>query len=166
MRNLRFVIGMILCLALAPMALNAQIRQLVPITLQWNGVSEYRFGTDTLMYVALEDGEYNGLMPTFIQTLPIYDDAVKVTWELKDTKTALLSVEELMVAKDYSYTADFEINAIPLRSRDEAILSIQIVPFRQSSVDLDARFLKVGLQSKLRLTLCNGLGQLVQDWLA
>ena len=57
MRNLRFGIGMILCLALAPMALKAQIRQLVPVILHWNGVSEYRFGADTLSYIALEDGD-------------------------------------------------------------------------------------------------------------
>lgn len=148
MRNLRFGIGLILCLFLAPMALNAQIRQMVPITLQWNGVLEYRFGTDTLMYVALEDGEYNGLMPTFIQTLPIYDDAVKVTWELMDQKTAPLSAEEMMVAKDYSYAADFEINAIPLRSRDEAILSIQIVPFCQHGTQYEKL-----LSANLLLTL-------------
>ena len=137
MRNLRFGIGMILCLALVPMALKAQIRQLVPVNLHWNGVSEYRFGADTLSYIALEGGDYNSLMPIFIQTLPIYDDAVNVTWELTDQKTAPLSAEEMMVAKEYSYPTDFEINAIPLRSRDEAILSIRIVPFRRNGTQFE-----------------------------
>ena len=132
MRNLCFGIWFFFCLTLAPLALKAQMRQLVPLAFQWNGVSEYCFGSDTLVYINLEDGEYNGLMPTFIHTMPIYDDAVDVVLELKDVKTAPLSTEEMRVAKDYSYAADFEINAMTLRSRDEALLSIRVVPFRQN----------------------------------
>ena len=131
MRNLRFGIWIFFCLALAPLALSAQMRQLVPIALQWEGVEKFHYGADTLYYVALEGGDYSGPMPTFCHSLPIYDNAVNVVVELKDVKTAPLTEEELTIAKDFSYNADFEVNAMPMRSRDKALLSIRIVPFRQ-----------------------------------
>ena len=60
MRNVRFFLCFCLCLALAPMVLKAQIRQLVPLELEWNGVAQMHFGSDTLLYIALENGEYDG----------------------------------------------------------------------------------------------------------
>ncbi len=132
MRNIRFCLFFLLGLVVMPMALNAQMKQVVPVELQWNGVEKSQFGNDTIFYIALENGYYNGIMPTFNQALPIYDDAVKVAMELKDVKTATLTAEELEIAKDFSYLSDFELEAIPLRSRDEALLSIRIVPFRQN----------------------------------
>ena len=132
MRNIRFCLFFLLGLVVMPMALNAQMKQVVPVELQWNGVEKSQFGNDTIFYIALENGYYNGIMPTFNQALPIYDDAVKVAMELKDVKTASLTAEELEIAKEFSYLSDFELEAIPLRSRDEALLSIRIVPFRQN----------------------------------
>ena len=132
MRNRRLGVWFLVVLVLAPMALRAQIRQLVPIVLQWNGVEEFQYGSDTLSYISLNNGENIGPMPVFIQSLPIYDDAVKVSLELKDVRTAPLSAEEMNIANDYSYSFDFEAKAIPLRSRDESLLSISIVPFRQN----------------------------------
>lgn len=158
MRNLRFDLWIFLCLALAPLAINAQMSQLVPIVLQWNGVEEWHYGTDTLSYISLEDGNYNGPMPTFVHSMPIYDDAVSVTVELKDLKTAPLSAEEMDVAKIFSYAADFEINAIPLRSRDEALLSIRIVPFRQNGKQYEKL-----LSAHLLLTLTPDFSKTVSD---
>ena len=132
MRNIRFCLFFLLGLVVMPMALNAQMKQVVPVELQWNGVEKSQFGNDTIFYIALENGYYNGIMPTFNRALPIYDDAVKVAVELKDVKTASLTAEELEIAKEFSYLSDFELEAIPLRSRDEALLSIRIVPFRQN----------------------------------
>ena len=116
---------------LAPVSLWGQMKISYPIRLQWKGVAEERVGTDTLLYMALESAEYNGIMPVFCQSFPIYDDAVKVDAQLLDVKTAVLSAEEMQVALDFSYGLDFELNAIPLRSRDESLLSVRIVPFRQ-----------------------------------
>ena len=132
MRNIRFCLFFLLGLVVMPMALNAQMKQVVPVELQWNGVEKSQFGNDTIFYIALENGYYNGIMPTFNQSLPIYDDAVKVAVELKDVKTAPLTAEEWEIAKGFSYHSDFELEAIPLRSRDEALLSIRIVPFCQN----------------------------------
>ena len=148
MRNLRLGIWILFCFALAPLASKAQMRHLIPLAFQWNGVSEFRYGSDTLLYISLEDGEYNGPMPSFIHTLPIYDDAVSVALELKDVKTAPLSTEEMRVAKDYSYAGDFEVNAVTLRSRDEAFLSIRIVPFRQNG-----QFYEKLISAQLQFTL-------------
>ena len=158
MRNLRFDLWIFLCLVMAPLAIDAQMSQLVPIVLQWNGVEEWHYGTDTLSYISLEDGNYNGPMPTFVHSMPIYDDAVSVTVELKDLKTAPLSAEEMDVAKIFSYAADFEINAIPLRSRDEALLSIRIVPFRQNGKQYEKL-----LSAHLLLTLTPDFSKTVSD---
>ena len=138
----------LLLLILAPLALCAQIRQVVPVSLQWNGVEEMRYGSDTLSFIALEDAVYEGPMPVFVYSIPIYDDAVKVSLELNDVKSAPLSSEEMVVAKHCSYSVDFEVNAIPLRSRDEALLSIRIVPFRQNG----SQYEKL-LSANLMLTL-------------
>ena len=106
----------LLLLVLVPVALSAQIRQVVPVSLQWKGVEEMRYGSDTLFYIALEDAAYAGPMPIFIYSMPIYDDAVKVNLELKDVKSTSLSIEEMTIAKQFSYPTDFEVYAMPLRS--------------------------------------------------
>ena len=125
------VLFLMIFVFLAPVSLWGQLKMSYPIRLQWKGVAEERVGTDTLLYMALESAEYNGIMPVFCQSFPIYDDAVKVDAQLLDVKTAVLSAEEMQVALDFSYGLDFELNAIPLRSRDESLLSVRIVPFRQ-----------------------------------
>lgn len=132
MRNLHFLLCFILCLFMTPLALDAQTRQLVPLDLKWNGVARYTQANDTLFYINLENAEFIGQMPVYTQVLPIYDDAVKVTIELNDVKVAPLSDEEFDIAKQYSYSDVFEVEAFPLRSRDEAVLSIRVTPFRQS----------------------------------
>ena len=100
---------------LAPVSLWGQMKMSYPISLQWKGVAEERVGTDTLLIMALESAEYNGIMPVFCQSFPIYDDAVKVEARLLDVKVAPLSDEEMRVARDFSYGTDFEVNAVPLR---------------------------------------------------
>ncbi len=137
MRNIRFCLWIFVCLVLMPRTLHAQISQSVKVDLQWNGVAASQYGTDTLSYIGLVDGYYNGPLPSYNLSLPIYDDAVKATVELKNLKTAPLTAEEWNVAKGCSYSADFEITAIPLRSRDEALLSIRIKPFRQNGSMLE-----------------------------
>ena len=117
---------------LAPVSLWGQVKMSHPIRLQWGGVVEEHVGTDTLLYMALESAEYESAMPVFCQSFPIYDDAVKVDVQLLDVKAKFLSAEEMQVSHGFSYGTDFEVNAIPLRSRDEALLSVRIVPFRQN----------------------------------
>lgn len=134
MRNKIRLFTVLFLMALAfftPVSLLGQMKMSHPIRLQWNGVATERIGTDTLLYIALESAEYQGAMPVFCESFPIYDDAVKVVVQCLDVKTEPLTEEEKQVAGDFSYQSDFEVNAIPLRSRDEALLSIRIVPFRQ-----------------------------------
>ena len=112
-------------------SLYGQVKQNQPIRLEWNGVAEQSLASDTLLYIDLESGVYESLMPVFCQSYPIYDDAVKVEVDLQDVKAEALTGTEMKVAQNYSYSADFEVTAVPLRSRDEALLSVRIVPFRQ-----------------------------------
>ena len=114
-----------------PTALFGQVKMSHPIRLQWKGVAEQRLSADTLLYMDLESGVYEGLMPVYYQSFPIYDDAVKVDVELQNVKTEALTEAEMKVIRNTTYGADFEVIATPLRSRDEALLSVRIVPFRQ-----------------------------------
>ena len=114
-----------------PISLFAQVSSVYPIQLQWNGVGEVHNANDTVSYIGLESAEYEGVMPVFCQSFPIYDDAVKAQVKLSNVKTMQLSAEELQVARNAFYPSDFEVNVFPLRSRDESLLSVRIVPFRQ-----------------------------------
>ena len=118
-------------LAVISLAVRAQSVMQLPIELQWQGVAEERNPYDTLLYIALESAQYEGPMPCYVQSIPIFDDQVKVEVKLQSIKTAPLSDEEMQIASSFSYHADFEVEAAPLRARDEAILSLRIVPFRQ-----------------------------------
>jgi hypothetical protein len=118
--------------AFAPLSLLGQVKMSYPIRLQWQGVTEQHIASDTLLYIALESGVYEGVMPVYYQSFPIYDDAVKVEVECLNVKAEVLSSAEMKVAHGYAYNADFEVSATPLRSRDEALLSVRIVPFRQN----------------------------------
>ncbi|MBR5081776.1 MAG: type IX secretion system sortase PorU [Bacteroidales bacterium] len=133
LRIIRFnwLLFLMVLAVMAPASLRGQVRMSYPVRLQWNGVVEQRFASDTLLYMDLESGVYEGLMPVYYQSYPIYDDAVKVEVELLNVKAETLSGEELQVAHNFTYTADFEVTVSPLRSRDEALLSVRIVPFRQ-----------------------------------
>ena len=115
-----------------PVSLKGQVTMSQPVCLQWNGVAEHRSASDTLLYIDLESGVYDGLMPVFCQSFPIYDDAVKVEVKCLNVKAEALTESELKIARNYVYHTDFEVTAVPLRSRDEALLSVRIVPFRQN----------------------------------
>ena len=133
MRRNRFGIGLLLGFVLFPMLLQAQLRQTLPIALQWHGVAENHNAHDTLLYIDLEDGDYFNFssIPEYCCSVSIYDDAVKVDVVLKNVKAAPLSDAERMAIEGFSFDTDFVVNAMPLRSRDEALLSIRIMPFRQ-----------------------------------
>lgn len=115
----------------APVSLWGQMRMDCPIRLQWNGVAMQRIASDTLLYIDLESGTYENIMPVYCYSFPIYDDAVKVEVECLNVKTEVLTEAEMKVARNFAYDVDFEVTATPLRSRDEALLSVRIVPFRQ-----------------------------------
>ena len=112
-------------------SLWGQMKMEQTIRLQWLGVAEQHFGSDTLLYIDLESGVYEDVMPVFYKSLPIYDNAVKVEVVCDDVKAEALTEAEMKVARNYAYGSDFEVTAKPLRSRDEALLSVRIVPFRQ-----------------------------------
>ena len=133
LRIIRFnwLLFLMVLAVMGPASLRGQVRMSYPVRLQWNGVAEQHIASDTLLIMDLESGVYEGVMPMFCQSYPIYDDAVKVEVELMDVKAETLSMEEMQVAHDFIFNADFEVTAIPLRSRDEALLSVRIVPFRQ-----------------------------------
>lgn len=121
---------LVFSLLLAKVALS-QMTQQIPLNLKWNGIADERYGGDTLYYIALESAQYDGPMPTFVQSLPIFDDAVKVAVSLNQVTAVPLSDEELEIAEKYAYSPDFVVDAKPLRSRDEAFLCVRVVPFRQ-----------------------------------
>ena len=125
------VISVFLMLFLSPFCLLGQVNFQHQMELKWHGVAVEPGLGDTLFYINLESGIYESRMPVFCQSFPIYDNQVKVKVEMQNVKSAPLSEEELQVAQSYTYSADFEIDAIPLRSRDQALLSVRVVPFRQ-----------------------------------
>lgn len=124
-------------LVLAPFSLVGQISNRYPIELKWQGIATEHRADDTLIYIGLESGAYSGTMPMFVQSYPIYDDAVKVKVGLEQVKTVALTAKECVVAQDFAFSSDFEVKAIPLRSRDEAVLSVRINPFRQKGEMLE-----------------------------
>ena len=119
---------------MCPVRLLSQVTSLYPIALKWQGVSKEIMLNDTLLYIRLESGQYEGPLPVYVKTIPIYDDQVEVSISCQDVKTAPLSEEELKVAKPFEFGNDFKVEAVLLRSRDESILSVQIVPFRRVGV--------------------------------
>lgn len=134
MRNKIHLVTTVFVLLLAlfgPFTLWGQLKMDYPVSLRWKGVSEWRSSTDTLLILDLEDGDYEGVMPVYCQSFPIFDDAVKVSANCLNVKTLPLSVEEMKVACNFTYGPDFVVDAVPLRSRDESLLSVRIVPFRQ-----------------------------------
>jgi hypothetical protein len=128
---LKLLLFLLLFAIFIPVSLWGQVKMSYPIRLQWNGVSEQRMVSDTLLYINLDLGTYEDVMPVFCLSYPIYDDVVNVEVKCLNVKAETLSEAELNVAKGFSYSADFEVTAAPMRSRDEALLSVRIVPFRQ-----------------------------------
>ncbi len=130
--RLYLLLSLLVFFAVFPVSLWGQVKMSHPIRLQWKGVSEQRSVSDTLLYIDLETGVYENAMPVLYQSFPIYDDAVKVEVECLDVKAEALTDAEMQVARNYSYNAHFEVTATPLRLRDETLLSVHIVPFRQN----------------------------------
>ncbi len=124
---------MLVTLVFAPFILWGQMTNRYPIELKWQGVTTECFADDTLYYINLESGTYLDLMPMFVQSYRIYDDQVKAQVALENVKTVPLSEEELQVIPSFLPSADFEVEAFPLRSRDESLLSVRINPFRLRS---------------------------------
>ena len=102
---------------ISPVSLVAQMVQNYPVQLKWHGVETERHGDDVWSYIALESAEYDGSMPVFCQSFPIYDDAVKVRAELKNVKTSPLSDAELALAQAYAFASDFMVEAAPSGGR-------------------------------------------------
>ena len=115
----------------APFPLIGQVKMSIPLQLQWKGVVGECYAEDTTLYIGLDSAEYEGDMPVFCQSFPIYDDAVKVDVKCLDVNAIALSQEETQIAQRYACNAEFEVTALPLCSRDKAFLSLRIVPFRQ-----------------------------------
>ena len=122
---------MLVTMVFAPFLLLGQMVNRYPIELKWQGVASERFADDTLLYLNLESGVYDGLMPMFVQSYAIYDDEVKVEARLEHVKTQSLSEEEIQAIRGFEINPDFVMEVVPLRSRDEALLSVRINPLRQ-----------------------------------
>ena len=125
---LRFIMVFIV---FVPVSLCGQVKMSHHISLHWNGVAERHMASDTLLYLDLESGVYESVMPVFCQSIPIYDDAVKVEVECLNIKAESLTDAEMQVARNCVFSTDFEVKALPVRSRNEALLSVRIIPFRQ-----------------------------------
>ena len=137
-RYLSILVVLVLFLACAVSeSLHGQVCGSYPLRLQWKGVMEERNGYDTLLYIALESAEYEGAIPVFCLSFPIYDSQVKAQVHLEKVVTAPLSQEELRVVGSSTFTSDFEMNAMPLRSRDESCLSVRIKPFREKGGNVE-----------------------------
>ena len=135
MRHKSFSILAVVLLGMAcffSLSLRAQVSSTYPLRLQWDGVVEEKNDYGTMSYIALESAEYVGEMPVFCQSFPIYDNHVKAKVGLNKVVTAPLSQEEMHLAESFTVASDFEVIATPLRSRDESLLSVRIVPFRQA----------------------------------
>ena len=146
--RLDLLLFLVVLASFAPVSLWGQMKVDHPIRLQWNGVATQRLDTDTLLYMDLESGFYEGTMPVVRYSLPIYDDAVKVEAKCLDVKTEALSEAEMQATRGFSCDSEFVVTATPLRSRDEAMLSVRIVPFRQK----DGHYEKL-LSATLSVTL-------------
>lgn len=111
--------------------LKAQVTSLHSLQLNWQGVGAMPTSYDTIYYIQLESACYEGSMPIYVKSFPIYDNQVKADVKLQDLKTASLSEEELKIVNDCDFGEDFSVSAIPLRSRDESLLSCRIHPIRK-----------------------------------
>lgn len=110
---------------------QAQVVSSTLVRLQWNGIQEERNLYDTTSYISLESAGYENGTPVYYQSLPIFDDRVKAEVQLEEVKVMPLSPDELRLVASHRFATDFEVSALPLRSRDESLLSVRIVPFRQ-----------------------------------
>ena len=125
------IVYLLFSVVLCPLSVLSQVTMSLPVRLEWKGIAQQRMANDTLLYICLESAEYKNAMPVYQQSFPIFDDAVKVDVKLVNVKAEPLSYDELKLAEGFVYQSDFEVNAKPLRSRDESLLSVSISPFRQ-----------------------------------
>lgn len=130
MRLNKFLLLVVFLLGMARVSV-AQIANSYPIRLQWNGVMEDRNDYGSLTYISLQSAEYEGAMPVFCESFPVFDYHVEVKAQLNKVVTAPLTPEEMQIAKAFSLAQDFEVKTVTLRSRDESLLNVRIVPFRQ-----------------------------------
>ena len=130
-KSFLFLVVLFLGLACFSSMSFAQISSTHQLQLKWKGVMQESYGSDTMSYISLESAEYETGMPVFCQSFPIYDSHVKAQVELGKVVTAPLSQDEMRLAESYSFASDFELTALPLRSRNESCLSVKIVPFRR-----------------------------------
>ena len=129
--SLFLAVSLISILCLHSASIRAQVTATYPLNLKWKSVVEERTAYDTLSYIALESAEYESAMPVFCQSFPIYDSRVEAEVNLGKVVTTSLSLEEISLVKSFTFSPDFEVFALPLRSRDESLLSVRIVPIRQ-----------------------------------
>ena len=122
---------MLVMMVFAPFLLTGQMVNSYPIELKWRGVATECFADDTLVYMSLESGVYEGLIPMYMESYAIYDDEVIVKAQLENVKTQPLAIEERQAVRGLVLDDDFAVEALPLRSRDEALLSVRINPLRQ-----------------------------------
>ena len=148
-----FFLTFLLFVLLLPTELWAQITSRFPLELGWKGVKKEVILNDTLLIINLESGSYQGVIPTLALSKPIYDDAVEAKVELQNVKSVALSAEEAEIVSKYAFAADYVVDAVPLRSRDEALLSISVLPFRQS----DGRYEKL-ISAEVVMTLTPKMG--------
>ncbi|MCQ2302341.1 MAG: type IX secretion system sortase PorU [Bacteroidales bacterium] len=148
-----FFFAFLLFVLLLPTELWAQITSRFPLELGWKGVKKEVILNDTLLIIDLESGSYQGVIPTLALSKPIYDDAVEAKVELQNVKSVALSAEEAEIVSKYAFAADYVVDAVPLRSRDEALLSISVLPFRQS----DGRYEKL-ISAEVVMTLAPKMG--------
>lgn len=139
-------------------ALEAQVNSCYPIELKWCGVRAEYTPYDTLLYINLESACYEDAMPVYVSSFPMFDDQVKVQAELIDVKTVPLTNEEMALAEKHFYSSGFELEALPLRSRNEALLRVKIVPFRQNA----GRYEKL-LSAVLSVSLTPDFGKAVAN---
>lgn len=127
MQRMSFLV-MVLLLSVSA---GAQMVQSFPIELKWKGVAPCYHANDSSLYIVLESAQYEGNMPVYVHSMPIFDSRVKVDFDLVDVKTIPLSNEEMRLAEGFACDDEFEVEATPLASRDEARLSIRVVPFQK-----------------------------------
>lgn len=140
MRNRKLLFFALFAMLLALLIrepLMAQIRFSNPIQLEWRGVRMERNLYDTTMVIALESADYEGDIPVFIQSFPIFDNQVHTQLHLEKVMTSPLTQEEMRLIGNYDFAPDFEVKAMPLRSRNKSFLSVRIVPFRQRGAQFE-----------------------------
>ena len=107
-----FFLSFLFIVLLLPMELWAQMTERFPIELNWKGVTKEVLSNDTLLIINLESGSYQGSIPAFVLSKPIYDDAVVAKVELEDVKSVALSEQETEIASKSALASDYVVDAV------------------------------------------------------